>query len=104
IFQLISYHAGRLLTYSILGFIIGLLGRSLNLFGVQQQLSILIGIVMIIVVLLPIKIFNRYNFSKPIYSTVSKLKTKIGVELKNKKPSTFFTIGFLNGLLPCGLV
>src|SRR5690606_13005616 len=28
----------------------------------------------------------------------------MGQALKKKSPDTFFTIGFLNGLLPCGLV
>ncbi|MDX1463069.1 MAG: sulfite exporter TauE/SafE family protein [Marinirhabdus sp.] len=102
--QLISYHAGRLVTYSLLGFAIGLLGKSLNFFGVQQQLSIIIGILMIVVVLVPIRVFNRYNLSRPIYIAVGRIKKQLGAELKKKDPGTFFTIGFLNGLLPCGLV
>lgn len=104
ILQLISYHLGRVLTYSILGIFIGLVGKSLNLFGMQQQLSIVVGILMIVVILIPIKLFNRYNFSRPIYQAVGKLKSAIGVNLKKKSAGTFFTIGYLNGLLPCGLV
>ena len=102
--QLVSYHMGRLFTYALLGFIIGLVGKSLNVFGVQQQLSIITGILMIIVVLTPNTIFKRYNFSKPFYKAVAQLKNALGAELKKKNPRTFFTIGFLNGLLPCGLV
>ncbi|NER17763.1 sulfite exporter TauE/SafE family protein [Spongiivirga citrea] len=104
ILQLISYHVGRVLTYAVLGIIIGLLGKSLNLFGVQQQLSIVVGILMIVIILVPLKLFNRFNFSRPIYTTVGKLKNAIGVNLKKKNVGTFFTIGYLNGLLPCGLV
>lgn len=104
ILQLLSYHTGRLLTYAVLGFIFGLVGKSLNLFGFQQQLSIIIGVLMIVVVLMPTKIFNKYNFSKPIYRLVAKVKSAMGKELKSKSPGTFFTIGYLNGLLPCGLV
>lgn len=102
--QQISYHVGRLFTYGFIGFVIGLLGKSLNLFGIQQQLSIIIGVGMIVMILIPIKIFNRYNFSKPLYKVVGKIKNTMGAELKKKDPSTFFTMGFLNGLLPCGLV
>lgn len=102
--QLVSYHAGRLLTYSLIGFVFGLVGKSLNLFGIQQQLSIIIGVGMIVMIIIPSRIFNRYNFSRPIYSAVAKVKSAMGAELKKKQPSTFFTIGFLNGLLPCGLV
>lgn len=104
ILQLLSYHFGRILTYSALGLIFGIVGKSLNLFGLQQQLSIAIGLLMIVVIIIPTKIFNRYNFSKPIYKLVGKVKNKMGANLKKKNPSTFFTIGYLNGLLPCGLV
>ena len=102
--QIFLYHFGRVLAYSIIGIVFGLVGKSLNLFGFQQQLSILIGALMIAVVFIPIKIFNRYNFSKPIYRVVSKVKSALGKELKKKTPDTFLTIGFLNGFLPCGLV
>ena len=104
IFQVLSYHIGRLLTYGLLGFIFGLVGKSLNLFGIQQQLSIIIGVSMIVMILIPSKIFSRYNFSKPLYSVVSKVKNTMGVYLKRKNSKTFFILGFLNGLLPCGLV
>lgn len=103
-FQLLAYHGGRLFTYGFLGFVFGFLGKSMHLFGLQQQLSIIIGVAMIIVVLIPTKIFNKYNFSRPIYALVGKVKSAMGAELKKKDPGTFFTMGFLNGLLPCGLV
>lgn len=104
VMQLLSYHLGRLLTYSVLGLIFGIIGKSLNLFGFQQQLSIIIGILMITVIVIPTRVFNRYNFSKPLYKLVGKVKKAMGSELKKKSPGTFFTIGYLNGLLPCGLV
>ena len=104
IFEVISYHLGRLFTYAFLGLVFGILGRSLQLFGFQQRLSIIIGIVMIIVIIIPSRFFNRYHFSKPFYQLVSRLKTAIGFQIKRKKPGTFFTMGLLNGLLPCGLV
>ena len=103
-FQIFTYHLGRIFTYSLLGLVFGIVGKSLNLFGFQQQLSIAIGILMITVILLPAKVFNRYNFSKPIYRAVGKVKNAMGLRLKQRKPGTFFTLGYLNGLLPCGLV
>lgn len=103
-FQIFLYHFGRLLAYSCIGLFFGTLGKSLYLFGLQQKLSILIGIIMILIVLIPKQIFNKYNFSKPIYIIISKVKNMLGKELKKKSPDTFLTIGFLNGFLPCGLV
>ncbi len=102
--QIAIYHLGRLLAYGLIGLIFGLLGKGLYVFGLQQKLSIIIGVLMIIVVILPYKAFQKYNFSKPIFKIISKVKNRLGKELSKKTPDTFLTIGFLNGLLPCGLV
>jgi sulfite exporter TauE/SafE len=102
--QIAIYHFGRLLAYSIIGLIFGLVGKGLYIFGLQQQLSIIIGVLMIIIVLIPYKTFNNYNFSKPVFRIISKLKNALGTAIKKKTADTFLTIGFLNGFLPCGLV
>lgn len=102
--QIFIYHFGRLMAYGLIGLVFGFLGKGLSIFGAQQKLSIAIGILMILVVLIPYKIFNKYNLSKPIYKVISKVKNQLGKELKKKSPDTFLTIGFLNGFLPCGLV
>ena len=102
--QIALYHFGRLSSYAIIGLLFGLLGKSFSLFGLQQQLSILVGALMILVILLPYKKFSKYNGSKPIFKIVSKVKSNLGKQLKRKSPDTFYTIGFLNGFLPCGLV
>ena len=102
--QILAYHLGRLLAYAIIGLCFGLIGKSLNMFGLQQQLSIVIGLLMIAVILIPIHTFNNYNFSKPIFRFISKIKNELGAALKKKSVDTFLTIGFLNGFLPCGLV
>ncbi|MDO7171105.1 sulfite exporter TauE/SafE family protein [Mariniflexile sp. AS56] len=104
VIQIGTYHLGRLLAYSLIGLFFGLVGKSLYIFGMQQQLSIIIGVLMIVVVLMPTKIFNNYNFSKPLYTFISKIKSALGKALKKKTVDTFLTIGFLNGFLPCGLV
>jgi len=102
--QIAIYHFGRLLAYSIIGLIFGLIGKSLYIFGFQQQLSIIIGVLMILVVLIPQQTFNKYNFSRPVYRLISKVKSALGSAMKRKSMDTFLTIGFLNGFLPCGLV
>ena len=102
-FQILSYHLGRLFTYGLIGLLFGFLGKGFYFFGFQQQLSIIVGVLMILVILLP-KTFQKYNFSKSINRSVMKVKSTLGKELKKKGNDTFFTIGFLNGFLPCGLV
>lgn len=102
--QIFLYHIGRIVAYSFIGLLFGLIGKSLNLFGMQQQLSIIIGILMLVVIFVPQNVFNKYNFSKPIFRVIAKVKSALGAELKKKTPDTFLTIGLLNGFLPCGLV
>jgi len=104
VLQILSYHSGRIITYGTIGLLFGFLGKSLHLFGLQQQISIAIGVLMILAILLPSKIFSRYNGSKFIYKWVGSIKAALGAELRKKSMDSFFTIGFLNGFLPCGLV
>lgn len=102
-FQILSYHFGRLFTYSLIGLLFGFLGKGFYLFGFQQQISIIVGFLMILFIVFP-KLFQKINFSKNINSLIFKVKNALGKELKKKGNDTFFTIGFLNGFLPCGLV
>lgn len=102
--QIITYHIGRLTAYASIGFIFGLLGKGLFLAGIQQKLSIFIGIAMILVILIPEKVFARYNFSKPIFHFIHKIKSNLGKQFQNKSYQSLFTIGLLNGFLPCGMV
>ena len=103
VLQILSYHIGRLLTYSLIGLLFGFLGKGFYFFGFQQQLSIVVGVSMILVIIFP-KFFSKVNFSKSINKVIFKVKNALGKELKKKGNDTFFTIGFLNGFLPCGLV
>jgi len=102
-FQTMSYHFGRLFTYSIIGLLFGSLGKTFNLLGFQQYVSIFSGLLMIALVLFP-RIATSSQLSKKMYGFVGKVKSRLGKELKKKDANTLFTIGFLNGFLPCGLV
>ena len=102
--QILTYHFGRITAYGTLGLIFGFLGKGFYLAGMQQKTSIFIGIMMILIALIPEKVLANYNFSKPIYKLISKVKTSLGSQFKRKSPDALFTIGLLNGFLPCGLV
>lgn len=102
--QIITYHLGRLTAYAIIGGVFGFLGRGFYLAGIQQQLSIAAGIVMILIAVTPEKILARYNFSKPIFRIISSIKSTLGKRLKNQSFPSLFTIGLLNGFLPCAMV
>ena len=103
-FQVATYHIGRLSAYTIIGLLFGALGKGFFMAGMQQQLSIAVGILMIVFILVPERKLAQYNFSKPIYKVISKVKTALRKQFKNKSYSSLFTIGLLNGFLPCGMV
>jgi sulfite exporter TauE/SafE len=102
--QIFTYHLGRLAAYASIGFIFGLFGKGFSMAGLQQELSVILGIIMIVIVVIPEKVFIAYNFSKPIFKLISKIKTALGSQFKNKSYQSLFTIGLLNGFLPCGMV
>lgn len=102
--QIVTYHLGRLSAYATIGLVFGLLGKGFFLAGIQQKLSIFIGFAMILVILIPEKRLAQYNFSKPIFKLISKMKATLGGQFKNRSYKSLFTIGLLNGFLPCGMV
>src|SRR5690606_27768380 len=59
--QVSIYHTGRLLAYGLIGALFGVVGKGFYLFGIQQQLSIIVGLIMILVVLLPATFFSKFN-------------------------------------------
>lgn len=101
--QILSYHLGRLFTYGLIGFLFGLLGKNFQLLGFQQYLSVFVGVLMIALILFP-RLTKKMTVSKHISKLIIRVKNALGKELANKNRSTFFTLGFLNGFLPCGLV
>ena len=66
------YNLGRVITYSIMGLIIGLIGQKINLAGYQQIISVILGIAILIAVLLPSRFKNYLVKLKPV-QTVTKI-------------------------------
>ncbi|MGV8980656.1 urease accessory protein UreH domain-containing protein [Clostridium sp.] len=88
------YNAGRVLSYTILGGIVGALGSVLSLSpSVKAALQIFAGVFMIIMGLnmSGYSIFRKFNIRLPWSACCVK-----------KKPKTPFLVGVLNGLMPCG--
>jgi len=102
--QIIAYHLGRIVTYSLLGSLFGLVGKGLLLTGIQQQLSIVIGVIMILLIVFP-KISHQITFKvTPLTKVLNSLKLQLGLYLKKESYYAIFLIGFFNGFLPCGMV
>lgn len=101
---ILLYNTGRIITYTLLGFLFGLLGQSFYLGGFQQILSVTIG-----VLLLASVIISQTNWFKTpgfgfISTFINSLKMQLGNLFSRKGLHFLFLIGLLNGLLPCGLV
>lgn len=100
----ILYNTGRAFTYAFIGVFFGLIGQSLSLAGLQQSISIVAGVLILLMVLLPSSYAQRMYLLKPAYGFTNFLKQKFGLLLKKKSVASTFLIGLLNGFLPCGLV
>jgi len=107
-FHLVSgrvlYNLGRATTYAGIGLFAGLAGQSLSLAGFQQAVSVVSGVLILIIVLIPTSISQKLSLLKPAYGFTSFLKRKFGLLLSKKSLRALFYIGVINGFLPCGMV
>lgn len=104
IYQAFLYHFGRILSYSFIGVLFGIIGKGLYLAGFQQRLSILGGLLMILAIVIPTSFLNKLEISKPLHRVFKILKQKLAYYLNKKSNKAVFLIGVFNGFLPCGLV
>lgn len=98
------YNFGRVLTYAFLGAVFGLFGSRLNLIGLQQNASILIGVIILIAVLMPAKYKNYLTKTKIYQSFNSIIRSSFARLMSRKANSSFLLFGIVNGFLPCGFV
>jgi sulfite exporter TauE/SafE len=101
IFDKLIYNLGRTLTYTLLGVLIGLAGQQLWLAGMQQTISILTGVFIILAAtsrILKLSIGNGVWFS----GFVQSFNKLLGYALRHK--AGHLMVGILNGFLPCGFV
>ncbi len=103
IFGSLTYNIGRVVTYTLMGAVFGLLGQGLALAGFQQWLSIVIGSVMMLSVFFPL-LFKSVVAKSPLFPLANQIKHKLGLLFGKKSYPALFLIGLLNGLLPCGPV
>ncbi len=105
----LSYNAGRILTYSVLGAVAGLAGKTLGLIGhlagVEQVAALVAGGLMILaglfmLDLLPDNVLRRFD---PLRYTSSFLRP-LGSRVSSPSVSSKFTLGLMLGFLPCGLI
>lgn len=100
----IAYNIGRVVTYSILGAMVGWVSRILSIGGYQQWLSIGMGSILLLAL-----VWNRFRtLLQKMESLPGKLirqsTNQIKRLFKQGGTASLFLIGILNGFLPCGFV
>lgn len=98
------YNFGRVMTYSMLGLLFGLLGGAARLAGMQQFLSIATGVVILLWLVLPKYLTQRREASHRAAAVLARLKLSLNRLLRSHRFAAPFGVGLLNGLLPCGFV
>jgi len=98
------YNSGRILTYMLLGALFGFLGKGIQLAGFQLWASIIIGALMIVMVIFPLIFGSRISLTRIFGGYTNRLFSRFQKLFHTGSVSSFFTIGLLNGILPCGLV
>lgn len=99
----VVYNVGRVATYAVLGLLFGFLGQGLLVAGMQQKISIISGVVILLLVLLPRRWKEKAGLNLSLYN-MPFLKKQFGRHLREATHTSRFMTGLLNGLLPCGMV
>ena len=99
----IFYNSGRIITYVAFGFIFGVIGRSFAVFGYQQWLSIFLGLLILFFIILP-KRLSSFKSNNSFLTFFQKVRSALAGLFVKRNFSSLFSIGLLNGLLPCGMV
>jgi sulfite exporter TauE/SafE len=104
IFYLLSYQAGRVISYAFLGLLVGLAGESLDMAGLQQQFSIIAGIIIFLAAILYWlrKTAFHFSFLPGFFHFMQQLTGKL--LYKARDPRGFLLFGIANGFLPCGMI
>ncbi len=98
------YQLGRILTYLLLGGVIGLLGKGFFLAGLQSWLSVGAGVLLLVIVVGSISVEHRLVQWPWLSEQWLHLRRLLSRQLSRHGYRAHFYTGMLNGLLPCGLV
>jgi hypothetical protein len=101
--QNFTYQLGRIITYTFLGAIVGIVGEGFQMAGFQKYISIFAGALLIVMALFS---FGGDFASKipAVNNALLKVKINLGKLLQKSDYSSRFLTGILNGFLPCGMV
>ncbi|NNC82884.1 MAG: sulfite exporter TauE/SafE family protein [Flavobacteriales bacterium] len=98
----LTYNLGRSITYALMGLLFGAIGQAFIVVGLQRWVSLGAGLLLILYVMV------NYVLKKPLLGSwtlgLGRLKAALGKQFQRSSYRSLFSIGLLNGLLPCGFV
>jgi len=101
----LAYNFGRVTTYSILGAIFGLMGKVIAFTPTTKGVLFLItGVLMILAGLSLFGYFKFLNSAELAISKNSWYRDNFRKLINSKSLNSFYFLGMLNGIIPCGLV
>lgn len=91
------HHIGRWIAYILLGFLFYSVVSPLYIFEAQQYIALVSGVLLLV--------YGLKSYIKPVDKAFQWITQKISLQMQNMHTSRTGNIGlgFLNGLLPCGL-
>ncbi|MEI6131609.1 MAG: sulfite exporter TauE/SafE family protein [Bacillota bacterium] len=94
----LMYNMGRVVSYTIIGGIVGALGAAVSFSGMAKGVVVIIsGVFMVI---MGLNMLNMFPWLRKITPRLPKfLSSKIAGQKRGRGP---FIVGLLNGLMPCG--
>jgi len=101
---LFLYHTGKIGSYGILGLLFGLFGSQFPIFGFQKNISIFLGATMLLYVVYVFVLKPKHIQWGILNKAYNYIVKALGHLFKSKNLISFFLIGMLNGLLPCGMI
>ncbi len=102
--NVLLYNTGRIATYSFLGLLLGMAGKGLLALGLQNFFSIAIGTLLLLAALFSFNLESRIARLPGLRQLTRWVRDQLSAVLGKGSPEGLFTVGVLNGLLPCGMV
>ena len=99
-----QYNLGRILTYSLIGLLVALLGQVVIMDNFHSAISILLGLMIMLVAVLSLDLEKSILKVPGFVQLLRPIQLRMGRLLSGQERFSQLKIGILNGLLPCGLV
>jgi sulfite exporter TauE/SafE len=99
----ILYNIGRVFAYVVFGAVAGSAGTLLDFSGAQKIFSLVMGLILIVLGVTGSSQVRIPFLTRGLHKATLWIKNKFSSLLAVRNNSTMLAMGFLNGLLPCGL-